>query len=207
MRKLHAVLTGDLIASTAAPPARTDATMRLLASCAADIDDNTRFSRFRGDGWQLYLSEPGRCLHACLYIMARLAAAPDVLPTRISVGIGEVLALGDSSLESSLGEAFTLSGRGLDEMRKGQRLSISGEKVGDFQKLAFAFAEDIMTRWTVPQAEAMAHVLSPLMPTHAVIAERLGVTRPAIDQRIAAARWSLLEQANAAFFARYSTTG
>lgn len=203
MSELHAVLTGDLVDSTAAAPARTDAAMRLLTACATDIDDNTRFSRFRGDGWQMYLSEPGRCLHVCLYIMARLAASPDALPTRISVGIGTVQVLGASSLEASMGDAFTLSGRGLDDMRKGQRLAISGEDVGVFQTLAFAFAEDIVTRWTIPQAQAMAHVLSPHMQSHAAIAERLGVTRPAIDQRVAAARWPLLEQASAAFFAHY----
>lgn len=177
--------------------------MRLLARCAAEIDENSRFSRFRGDGWQLYLSEPGRCLHSCLFIMARLAAAPEALGTRISVGIGTVLVLGETSLETSLGEAFTLSGRGLDDMGKGQRLTVDGEGVGDFQKLAFAFAEDIAARWTLPQAEAMAHLLSPHMPSRSAIAERLGITRPAVDQRVAGARWLLLERASAAFFRQY----
>jgi hypothetical protein len=52
MTQQVAVLTGDLILSSQAPAGKVDATMRLLAEVAHNIDDDTQFTRYRGDGWQ-----------------------------------------------------------------------------------------------------------------------------------------------------------
>jgi hypothetical protein len=199
-----AVLTGDLINSTQAPACQVDATMALLATAASNIGDDTRFTRFRGDGWQIYLHNAGNCLWACLLILARLKASGTGLSTRISVGIGPTWNLPETDLSSAAGPAFVASGHGLDDMATAQILSLSGEGVDQFQKSIFAFAADRVSRWSREQAEAMALALDTDMPGRAAIATRLGITRQAVDARLAAAGHRLLNEAHLAFFDKYN---
>lgn len=56
-----AVLTGDLISSSAAAPADVDRLMHRLSGAAEQAarslgTDPPRFTRFRGDGWQIIVS-------------------------------------------------------------------------------------------------------------------------------------------------------
>jgi hypothetical protein len=203
MTKYAAILTGDLVNSTQAPVGQIDATMHLLAEAARNIDDDTRFTRFRGDGWQIYLHNGGHCLWACLLILARLKASDNSLSTRISVGIGETYPLPDGDLSAASGPAFIASGRGLDDMTATQILSIKGDAVDAFQTSIFAFAADRASRWSREQAEAMALALDADIPSRAAIAVRLGITRQAVDARLTAAGHRLLEQASDAFLERY----
>lgn len=204
MTKDIAILTGDLIGSTDAPPQAVEAAMAIIAACATELDPASRFTRSRGDSWQLRLSEPGDCLFACLFILARLRAAPDAVATRIAVGIGTEYPTDGPDLSSAMGPAFTLSGRALDKMRRDEVLTLEGAGVDSFQKLCFAFAADQVAQWTTEQAQAMAFVLGPDSPTkHEDIAAELHITRQAVSQRLKAARHKLLEEAILAFMAKY----
>jgi hypothetical protein len=207
MTHLAAVLTGDLIGSTQAPAFQLESTMVLLSQTAQNIDDDTRFTRFRGDGWQIYLQNAGHCLWACLLIMARIKAAPLGLATRISVGIGAVSSLGAADLSAAAGPAFTQSGRGLDDMDTAQTLAIRGDAVDRLQKALFAFAAERANRWSREQAEAMALALTADAPSRAAMAQTLGITRQAVDARLSAAGLRLLEEAHLAFVEAYSGYG
>lgn len=87
MKPQAAVLTGDLVGSTIASAERVEATMRHLADLAYRISPTTRFTRYRGDGWQIYLENPGSALTSLLFIWAGLRATRN-LESRISVGLG-----------------------------------------------------------------------------------------------------------------------
>ncbi|MFT4150435.1 MAG: hypothetical protein QM656_09575 [Paracoccaceae bacterium] len=201
-----AVLTGDLIASTAALPRQVDQTMRLLSRAAVEIGGDTAFTRFRGDGWQLILTEPGRCLWACLYLLATLRAGGG-LATRIAVGIGEEYPTDRTDLSTAIGPAFTASGRGLEDMRRDETLTIHGSGVDGFQKQCFAFAADYAARWSPQQAQAMAMALSPDLPTQDEIASQLGISRQAVGLRLKAAGHRLLAAADLAFRTGYAKAG
>lgn len=197
MEDLCTILTGDLIASTDASPAETEAAMALLADCAAELGPDSRFTRHRGDGWQMRLTDPGDCLAACLYILARLHGAP--LGSRISVGIGGAEIAAGADLSAATGTAFVASGRGLDAMGKGEILAISGSGVDAFQRQCFAFAADYAARWSREQAQAMALALSAAEPTQAEIATQLGISRQAVGLRLKAAGHHLLRDAAQTF--------
>jgi hypothetical protein len=199
-----AILTGDLVSSTQAHARAVDETMQQLASTAHAIGGDTHFTRFRGDGWQIYLHNAGNCLWACLLILARLKATDTGLSTRISVGVGTVHPLPEGDLSAASGPAFIASGRGLDDMTATQILAINGNGVDPFQKSVIAFAADRAGRWSREQAEAMAMALEGNMPNRAVIATKLGITRQAVDARLAAAGYRLMEEASLAFFDKYS---
>jgi hypothetical protein len=208
MPRTVAILTGDLIGSTRASVDRVDATMDQIRTCARDLGQDTNFTPFRGDGWQLQLSRPGDCLAASLYILAWLKARLDLLETRVSVGIGAGAPVQTDTLATAVGPAFTASGRGLDAMRRGQVLAIDGDDVDLFQKQCFTFAGAYALRWSAEQARAIAMALSPgamaqADPTQQGIAEMLGISRQAVGARLKAGGFAVLESACAAFRAEY----
>ena len=221
-----AVLTGDLIASSDATPEVVEAAIQEIESSAEQIARSTgkatHFTRFRGDGWQVYLDMPGDCLWACLYIQARLRAR-GMLATRIAVGVGEGRLPEGGGLSAAMGPAFTLSGRALDTMDKRDILTLAGAErdryeeragqkicveptVGRFEKLIFTFAADHVRRWSSQQAEAMALSLPPASINQTEIAAHLGITRQAVGARLAAAGHMLLEDAWVAFKYKYRET-
>ncbi|MFM7334447.1 MAG: hypothetical protein ACKO1H_08545, partial [Tabrizicola sp.] len=95
---LISVVTGDLVGSTGYPAHAVDAAMRVLRNAAELIGTwqspprNTRFTRFRGDGWQIVLAEPRLSLRAAVVIQGRLIALGQ--QSRFSIGIGPAETLG-----------------------------------------------------------------------------------------------------------------
>lgn len=205
MTRIVAILTGDLIKSTEARPEAVEAAMRIIGDCAARIGRRTDFTRFRGDGWQLRLEEPGDHLWACLLILARLRAHDNVPGCRIAVGTGEEYPTDAKDLSTAMGPAFTASGRELDLMKPGQILALARkDKTDTFRPLLYKIAGNLSERWTTGQAEAMALKLDPDSPaderlSNEVIAQQLGVTRQAVDARLKAADYPILEDMMQAF--------
>jgi hypothetical protein len=209
MKPPVAILTGDLIGSTEAPKDAVETAMRIIRDCAFQLGERTDFTRFRGDGWQLRLVQPGDCLWACLLILARLRAHPGALGCRIAVGIGEEHPTGASDLSTAMGPAFTASGRALDRIKPDRLLALDGlPRVDPFRQLAFTVAADLAGRWTTGQAEAMALKLDPETPaderlSNEAIARQLGITRQAVDARLKAADYPLLEEMIQTFLDAY----
>lgn len=184
-----AVLTGDLIASTDQKASVVDTAMgriRVAADAVAGWpgDSDTRFTRFRGDGWQVCLAAPQYCLRAALFVAATLRADDIRMETRISIALGTADTLGTADLSDASGEAFQLSGRQLDGMSRTARIALTGTGIGDRDRIIARQMFERASRWTQPQAEAMALYLHPDNPTLNDIAERLGITPQAVNYRL-----------------------
>jgi hypothetical protein len=212
MMHIGAVLTGDLIASTDATPKAVDDAMAVLSSAADRVSGWTRtstlFTRFRGDGWQMFLSSPGLTLRSCLFLVANLRAADIGLATRISVGVGGADVDGRRSLAGAHGEAFVLSGHGLDTMTKAKTLDIAGAlDAHGLQAAIFNLAEWQSGRWSREQAEAATLALEPGSLSKTDTAAKLGITRQALQARLNSAGLPALAKALSAFeSARYQIT-
>lgn len=213
MSRTVAILTGDLIGSTEAPPQAVDRSMQIIADCAREIGPTTDFTRFQGDGWQMRLVQPGDCLWACLLILARLRAQTGAPGTRIAVGIGEEYPTNGSDLSTAMGPAFTASGRALEQMKPDQLLALGSlpTKPDTFRHLAVTVAGTFAARWSREQAEAMALKLDPESPAdkreaNERVARALGITRQAVDARLKAADYHLLDEIMMAFLDAYPKT-
>lgn len=204
MQDIRAVITGDLINSRRHRPEDLDAAMNTIArqanliawQCAAD----TRFTRYRGDGWQIYLDFPGLCLSAALQITAALRAADTGIATRQSIGIGTVTSLPNTNLAAAQGDAFEASGLSLDHMEKSRRLTIAGRGiVTPFHEAIIGLADWHSARWSAPQAEAMRMMLESEEKPQAEMAAKLGITRQALQARLSGAGYAAWEPALHAF--------
>ena len=151
---LAAVLTGDLIGSTEVDPSRVEHTIATLAEAASVFNNEnpSRFTRYRGDGWQINLKRPGNAVWAAVYLNACLKADPQCLNTRIAIGIGTVESLGAVGLAGANGTAFVASGRSLDSMTAGQTLALAGEKTDAIQRSLLNFLEHTISGWSREQA-------------------------------------------------------
>jgi hypothetical protein len=187
-----AVVTGDLIGSTRATPGALERAMEVLAAAAGEIAAwppaaDTRFTRFRGDGWQILVADAALGLRAALLAIARLRAAGAGLATRAAIGVGRVDSTGTENLADARGPAFEASGHALDAMSRGHRLAIDGEGVGPLHRAVVELLGERATRWTPQQAEATAFYLRPGDPTNATIAAELGITPQAVNYRLTGA--------------------
>jgi hypothetical protein len=200
-----AVLTGDLVKSREAGSEAMENAIRILSATAHDLsemtDADTRFTRFRGDGWQLVLRSAGWALRACLLIMADLRASGIGVDTRISAGLGRYDSLGTTNLSDATGPAFFVSGHHLDLAPKRRRLLVAGGREQDqpWQTAIFDLIEHQVSGWTPPQAKAVAMALRDGQMTQADIADDLGITRQAVQIRLAGAGYAALENALRAF--------
>lgn len=207
------VLTGDLIASTKADSPAVDRAMQALSQAARTLGDwaghDTRFTRFRGDGWQLYLAKPGLILRATLFLTAYLRAAEVGLATRISIAIAPNNRLGDSGLSGASGLAFEKSGHGLDLMRRSESIAFDDADtlvfgapmtpLGPWQGAVLVLAHWQASHWSREQAEAVVLALAPVAPTQDQIAQTLGITRQAVQARLKGAGLAALQSALFAF--------
>lgn len=205
-----AVLTGDLVASTAAEGQAVEGAIEALRTAAhilsAWLGHDTRFSRFRGDGWQLYVERPGMALRATLYLLARLRASEAGLATRLALALGPYDRLGETGLSGASGLVFEQSGHALDAMRSKERIAFdtpmfgaAPSELGPWQGAVVTLAHWQASRWSREQAEAIALALDPINPTQDQIAQSLGITRQAVQARLKGAGLAALQPALAAF--------
>jgi hypothetical protein len=183
-----AVLTGDLRGSTKASEKDVTDTMDILSEAATEVaawnNSPTRFTRSRGDGWQMIVIPPGYALRGALFLIARLTASEHALGSRIAIGIGQVDNFGTQSLADASGTAFEHSGRSLDKMRGLNFLTIEGEGVTPFHRIIVRLLSERCLRWTREQAEAMALYLHPDNPTLNDLAPRFGISPQAVNYRL-----------------------
>lgn len=201
-RMVKAVLTGDVENSTDLSAAELQALLGLLreelgAAQAAGKVENPAF--YRGDSFQLIVTDPATALDLALALKTRVQFGMEQegdktrLKTRydvaISVGIGELSIPEDLRTAHEL--PFRLSGRGLDELKKNKRTLgvFTGNEAADAQLDALLFLYDwIMQQWTVAGAEVVYQKLQGL--TEQEIAERLGISQSAANQRSRASCWN-----------------
>ncbi len=196
--KIGAIITGDIVNSTKLTVEGRDAMLQALQripEVLAPVQIVT-LEIFRGDGFQIGIGEAREALRCGLAIRALLRAhkkenSNDVLDARISIGVG-TLDYQSTSLSTSDGEAYRLSGRLLDEMHK-SRLAIRTpwHGVNEELRLSTAFADDIVSGWTQSQSKTMLFSLTTQM-SHLEIGNSLGISRQMVDKSLRAAKEELL---------------
>lgn len=210
-----AVLTGDIVGSSrlnsterqALPARLRAASERVAGHFAKDLP--FPLDLFRGDSWQLAIQRAELATRIALMMRALVRAAFDStrLDTRISIGVGTVDFIPPDGLEAADGQAFRLSGEGLDRLTGDTRMGISlpgwhGPNVAEAFDVGLALIDLQARGWTQRQAEAVAGALVGLTQ------ERIGrewvqhpVTQQAIAQHLDRAGWDSIER-SVQFFER-----
>jgi len=170
------VITGDIVNSSSIKNKNRQQLLAVLKSSFREInnhvikDKKSSFEIFRGDSFQAILKKPELTLLASMLIRAKLRSiakdstkhsSKDVWDARIAIGIGQIDYKSHKTIESD-GQAFLLSGKTLDGMKKmDHRLQIATpwQDVNSELKVSFAFADAIINDWSNLQAEAFYEML------------------------------------------------
>jgi hypothetical protein len=209
--KVYAVITGDIknftklaVNRRAELVVETELLMRNMVRTAKDAQ------MFRGDSYQLLVVDITRVLKQSIQLICwfklnsdrfSLSGSKDNvdkrvhLGTRLSIGIGEIDYEGKNVLDSD-GEAFHLSGRNFDLLKKEEiiRLTTADEKSNEIFEILFMFINAIIRSWTPSQAETIFHLLDKKDNTQEQVAKKLKMTQPAVALSLRAARWKEVEK-------------
>ena len=196
---LIGVVTGDIVDSTRLSASDRDRLLSVLNTLLLDADPHGERNSaiFRGDSFQIKLSQPSQAARVALSIRSGLICATPPAATalwdaRISVGVGEEAYVGDNVGKSD-GEAFRLSGRRLDEM-KNSRLSFltASNFVNEELAVEVNFIDDIVSHWSRNQAFVAHQYFHSEPPAQQAIARQMRVTAQRANQLYHAAKVPLI---------------
>lgn len=197
MPRQYAILTGDLIASSAMSAAQLDAAFDALQRAASRMADwdgqiTTGFGRRGGDGWQFAAEHPARALRYALMLRAELRCLGKTHATRIAIATGPGTLPPDHDPNGAHGAGFIDSGRLLEGLPAHVGMAhASGGALG----AAVRLADHISAGWTPAQARAMREMLWPRSRIRAEAAAALGITRQAVNQALWSAGFPALSDA------------
>ena len=201
-----AVLTGDIIQSSLLPPIQLESVRSTLIS---SINAVRRWKRgmvqgkpefFRGDAWQLLLTDPAMALRVAIHLRACLLAG-GLADTRIAIGLGEVQEISHERVSLSTGQAFVLSGRALDRMTRYSNLTIevpqSAGPLSAWLPVAGHLCDSLIGQWTTRQAQLVRSALTPNEPDTEKIGQSLrpAVSKQAVAKGLSGANWYVLREA------------
>lgn len=185
-----AVLTGDLVDSTAMPIKDYQRAVSImkdyLDTCQTRF--NTQGEIYRGDSLQLIFKQPQHAIRAAIELRSLLFSAENTqqpLGITLSLGLGKQLVEGNTPSVSQ-GSAFTLSGRGLDNTTSGH-ISLHHEGTAFYDALALAtqFLDSVLYSHTQKQAKVLYHYLSMDFPTHTQLAKALNTSQQNVTKHLA----------------------
>ena len=196
--KVGAIITGDIMDSTKMVAEERTSMLCMLQSLPDLLMPLIKIDLevFRGDSFQIRVWNPSYSLKAALAIRAHIrsfkfAEYNRQWDARLAIGLGTVEYENDT-LATSDGEAYRVSGRGLDAIGKGRLvIETPWEDVNKELRVLTAFADDIVSGWTQSQSRTMFQSLTTDI-SHTEIGNVLGITRQMVDKALRAGKEELI---------------
>jgi hypothetical protein len=192
-----AVITADIVNSSVFG---TDMLNKLTDKLKTLINANQAkfLSFYRGDSFQSYIVDPYPAFKLALQMrtetkMFQLETTEIETDLEISLGIGGI----DTpvkNINSAMGEAFILSGRGLDEFKKtGRKFIIKSEdsSVNIALETISLFTDYLFSNLTIKQVEVLKNLLNGRKQVE--IAKILKKSQSTINRHVQALCWSEME--------------
>jgi hypothetical protein len=203
--KYYAVLTGDIIGSSRLRSPQLESVRSSLIRAVGAVRHwkrglvKGRMEFFRGDGWQVLLTDPAMAMRVAIFLRASLLAG-GVADSRIAIGLGESDRT-HSRIALSTGQAFVLSGHALDEMTQYSRMTIgipkSSAPLSDWLPVVGHLCDSLIDQWTRRQAEIVCFVIDPKEPDYEKVGQsmRPKVSKQAVAKGLRGANWYVIREA------------
>ncbi|MBT9874353.1 hypothetical protein GPL06_16375 [Bacteroides salyersiae] len=197
--KIKGVITGDIIQSTRIKPENKQLVLDTIRNTVYEMEkwSKMKLEIFRGDSFQIVIDNTYEAVRIAILIRAGLQkSTPEgseiKWDARLALGLGSVNFPQEESVTESDGEAFRNSGWEFDELGK-RKLAIRTpwQNMNDELKVSTAFADDIVSEWSVAQAQAIYASLIH-SKTQKEIAADLNTSPQNISKRIIAGKEYLI---------------
>jgi len=204
--KFYAAITGDIVGSTRFASDQREKVVSAVKSSFKTVEDAlpgtfcAPFAIYRGDGFQGVVDKPEFALRAALLMRASLSAGFEFgsrrlrMDARMAIGIGAIDFLPKNASAEGDGEAFRLSGPALDSMKGEHRLVIRTcwPQLHAELDTECALLDAIISKWSAGQARAIVEQIRNM--TQEAAARKLGISQPAVQQRLKhAGGWAVAE--------------
>lgn len=177
------VITGDIIRSRVIKD--QGIWLEQLKSALNNLSsDSKNYEIYRGDSFQLELSNYQNAFKAAMYIKACLKMIKGV-DVRMAIGIGTKSYIGKTVSESN-GEAFVLSGEAFETLKKDKinlKLKTRHSDVNKELNLYFKFALIAMDHWTINSAEIVKLSIEHPNLIQRKLAKLIGISQDAVSKR------------------------
>lgn len=191
-----AVITGDLVNSTALGHIKIEQAFATLEACAKVQADwygaPLHFTRHRGDGWQVILTRPKMALRSVLAFRATLRTKGSEFDSYMGIAEGDVVGDIGPDLNVETADVFTDSGRNLTTVRE----KLSWQRIEcniDAIQAVSILADDITLGWTPTQAETVLQFMDPNKKHNKTkVSKTLGKSRQAVTQTLSAASFGAI---------------
>jgi hypothetical protein len=169
--KYYAVISGDFIGFSHLPLKNRQAMYFILKSGSKELAGAFPgimpwdVDMFRGDGWQMVLTDPVCSLRAALYFKAyiRSKTAQKKIDTRMAIAVGRIDYIPENKVSAGDGAAFRMSGRLLDRISRtksaAMRFIMDNKKISSLLDRSVQQAGDLAANWTLKQANAIMPAL------------------------------------------------
>lgn len=166
MDKIKGVITGDIIESSAIQIEYRDFLLESIRKIVDELNviEPLKIEFFRGDSFQMVINNPENAMQIAILLRAGLKShtpkgCDKLWDARLSLGVGTISYQADNVVLSD-GEAFQYSGRELDEMGKRRLIAKTRwSDVNDELQVSTAFADDVISSWSVSQSQAAYQAL------------------------------------------------
>ncbi|MDV6251085.1 hypothetical protein [Vibrio sp. EA2] len=203
-----AVISGDIVKSTKLSTEEySDLLKRIKAIqdlISKDYNGNSSVI-LRGDEFQFIVLNPEKSLIYALIIKVAIKALGKQFDSRISFAIGQGADLGES-IHESMGEAFTLSGRRLKEMKSERFVFTAAGSIAISQEfqLLFQYLDKQLSDLSTRQCEVLLPVLQAgRTPSLKDLSEKLDVTGPTISVSLKTSGYHLMNELNMLFVDKF----
>jgi hypothetical protein len=205
----YAVITGDIIASSRLSVSDRHRLVNVIGESSRQL--RKIFGKivpldvdvFRGDSWQVILTDPPQSLRAALMFRALLRWKMEShhFDTRLAIGVGTADLIPRRRVSEGSGEAFRASGLALDSMKK-RRMSFAfpGSDVEAPLDVIVHLLDEIAVRWSDRQARAIVGAMRGW--TQKKIAATWAspeISQPAVTHHLEAAGWRAVKHGLAEF--------
>ena len=197
-----AIITGDIVASSKIKGDQRQKLHHHMERCSAllhqafpnvipfDVDI------FRGDSWQILVTDPIIAFRIALfYRTALLSGEPLSVDTRSAIGIGAIDYIPKKRVSEGDGEAYRLSGATLDNLTRARRMALTTPNGADQAiDTIIQLLDGLASHWTARQALAISGALRGW--TQGEIAQQLWehpISQQAIAQHLDRSGWESIE--------------
>lgn len=199
---LYAILTGDLVRSSAVEASRYPALLQALQQCLQQFcpPGIAPPVLFRGDGFQL-ATLPSQAFMAALQTRLTLLSLQSDARLAIAVAPAEQLR---ADLNQSTGQAFTLSGQLLDQLQEQRWDWLDPQQpLTTAEQLLLQLVSVQLQQLTARQAAVLLAYLQQQRPPHQQLAAFFNTSRVNITHLLNQAQYGLISQVVDYFTNRY----
>lgn len=204
--RIYAVLTGDIVDSSRRGQNSPGPISLLLQEVGGTVKRSFsdvvegQIDVFRGDSWQMVLAQPPQAIRVGIFMRALLRSEHGI-DSRVSIGFGEIDYLPQEKISTGSGQAFTLSGQGLEDNLKRARMavfipSLEGTLEGKGLNIITQLIDLQIGSWTQGQSRAAAGALMEMTQAEIAASWQPGpISQQGISQHLENAGWSQIKKA------------